>query len=114
MESPHFMEYRPYSTGKFLGQSDEFGSPESRPIHRAHLLEVLQQRVPREMLSTGKRLSLIEWSLQYSILSFTDGTTATADIIIGCDGIKSTTRRCLELQDLPIYADQVVYRGYVS
>ena len=113
---PCYMEYRHYRTGEYLGQIDEFGSPRSRRIHRAHLLEVLRERIPDEMLSTGKRLSHVKWSpeQQCYALIFEDGTTATADIVIGCDGIKSIVRQNLGLQDLPIYSGQMVYRGYVS
>ena len=113
---PSFMEYRHYRTGEFLGQIDEFGNPKSRQIHRAHCLEVLRKRVPDEMLSTGKRLCHLEWSPEEKcyVMLFADGTIATADIVIGCDGIKSTVRRHLGLKDLPVYSGQMVYRGYVS
>ncbi|CAI7634864.1 unnamed protein product [Penicillium palitans] len=48
------------------------------------------------------------------ILHFEDGTTAEADIVIGCDGIKSRVRRGLGFSDSPTYSGQVVYRGFVE
>lgn len=45
---------------------------------------------------------------------FQDGTTAEADIVVGCDGIKSVVRKHLGFTDNPIYSGQMVYRGYVS
>ncbi|KAE8553856.1 hypothetical protein EYB25_002394 [Talaromyces marneffei] len=113
---PSYMEYYHYRTGEYLGQIDEFGNPKSRQIHRAHLLEALRKNVSNELLSTGKRLITISWdnNRKEYVLSFQDGTSATADIIIGCDGIKSVVRKHLGHGDHPIYSGQMVYRGYVA
>ncbi|KAI1372071.1 FAD/NAD(P)-binding domain-containing protein [Hypoxylon crocopeplum] len=115
-DPPCYMEYRHYRTNEYLGQIDEFGDPRSRQIHRAHLLEALKKNVPDEKISLGKRLVSADWSSTkacYS-LTFQDGTTAEADIVVGCDGIKSVVRQYLGLADYPIYSGQMVYRGYVS
>jgi salicylate hydroxylase len=115
-DPPCYMDYRHYRTGEYLGQIDEFGEPGSRQIHRAHLLDALKKGVPDEMISLNKRLELIEWNAASGCytLSFTNGTTAEADIIVGCDGIKSAVRKHLGFTDHPIYSGQMVYRGYVS
>ncbi|EPE09330.1 aromatic ring monooxygenase [Ophiostoma piceae UAMH 11346] len=114
---PSYMEYRHYRTGEFLGQIDEFGEPRSRQIHRAHLLDALKENVPDENISLGKRLSSLAWSADKKcyVLSFLDGTEAEADIVVGCDGIKSVVRtKYFGLSDNPVYSGQMVYRGYVS
>jgi salicylate hydroxylase len=110
------MEYRHYRTGEYLGQIEEFGEPRSRQIHRAHLVEVLKKKVPDSKISKGKRLVAIERdeSNDCYILNFQDGTEAKADIVVGCDGIKSKVREHLGFTDHPIYSGQMVYRGYVS
>ena len=114
-DPPSYMEYRHYRTGEDLGSIAEFGEPRSRQIHRAHLLEVLLEKVPEEKISKNKRLVEIskcdrgEFSLQ-----FQDGTSSKADIVVGCDGIKSKVRQHLGFTDVPIYSGQMVYRGYVS
>jgi len=113
-DPPCYMEYRNYKTGEVFGQIDEFGQPSSRQIHRAHLLEAMRERVPQSLLNTGKRLSAIEWTGEEYALSFLDGTTTTADIIVGCDGIKSQVRAHLGFADHPNYSGQMVYRGYVA
>lgn len=115
-DPPCYMDYRHYRTGEFLGQIDEFGEPRSRQIHRAHLLDALKKGVPDERISLGKRLQGIEWTAARAcyVLSFTDGSTAEADIVVGCDGIKSAVRKHLGFTDHPIYSGQMVYRGYVS
>jgi salicylate hydroxylase len=72
-----YMKYRHYRTGEYLGQIDEFGSPKSRQIHRADLLDVLREQVPDSLVSTGKRLVNMEWSSESKsyILYFQDGST---------------------------------------
>lgn len=113
---PCYMEYRHYRTGEYLGHIDEFGEPGSRQIHRAHMLEALQKNVPDSSISLGKRLTGISWSTTKTCyeLSFLDGTVAEADIVIGCDGIKSVVRQHLGLTDHPVFSGHMVYRGYVS
>ncbi|ETS87105.1 hypothetical protein PFICI_00933 [Pestalotiopsis fici W106-1] len=115
-DPPCYMEYHHYRTGEYLGHIDEFGEPASRQIHRAHMIEALQKNVPDSNISLGKRLSGISWSTNKACyeLSFQDGTVAEADIIIGCDGIKSVVRQHLGLTDHPVFSGQMVYRGYVS
>ncbi|RFU24279.1 hypothetical protein B7463_g12055, partial [Scytalidium lignicola] len=115
-DPPLYMEYRHYRTGEYLGQIDEFGSPRSRQIHRAHLLDALKKNVPEAIISKGKRLLGIERdsTTDCYVLKFQDGSVAQADIIIGCDGIKSVVRQHLGFSDDPVYSGQMVYRGYVS
>ena len=111
-----YMEYRHYRTGEYLGHMDEFGEPHSRVIHRAHLLDALTKSIHDERISLNKRLTAIQWSGEgccYT-LTFADGTTAEADIVVGCDGIKSVVRQHLGLSDHPIYSGQMVYRGFVN
>ncbi len=113
-DPPCYMEYRNYKTGEYLGQIEEFGQPKSRQIHRAHLLDALRERIPASVLNTGKKLKAIEFDGSQYVLSFEDGTSATADIVIGCDGIKSVVRQHLGITDSPKFSGQMVYRGYVQ
>jgi salicylate hydroxylase len=110
------MEYHHYRTGEFLGRIEEFGEPRSRQIHRAHLLDVLKSKVPDSKISKGKKLVKVERnsSSDSYTLHFADGTSAEADVVVGCDGIKSVVRAHLGKADHPIYSGQMVYRGYVS
>lgn len=114
LNPPSYMDYYNYKTGEFLGRIEEFGEPRSRQIHRAHLLDVLKERVPAEILKTGKRLRNLKHDGSQYVLTFEDNTMATADIVVGCDGIKSVVRSHLGITDHPIYTGQMVYRGYVS
>ncbi|GAA5902676.1 hypothetical protein JCM5296_001255 [Sporobolomyces johnsonii] len=65
-------------------------------VHRAKFLDVMIAAVPPEVARFHKRLST------YSILDdgqvslqFLDGTSAVADVLIACDGIKSVVRPTL-------------------
>ncbi|KAJ5353695.1 hypothetical protein N7541_006259 [Penicillium brevicompactum] len=113
---PYYMQYHNYQSGKYLGHIEEFSKPHARLIHRAHLLDSLKEPVPEEKLHLQKRLAFIERNGESApyILHFEDGTTAEADIVIGCDGIKSRVRRELGFSDSPNYSGQVVYRGFVE
>lgn len=111
---PCWMEYHSYRTGEYLGHIDEFSKPPARLLHRAHLLDSLKERIPESCLNLNKHLGWIDRSGSVYILHFADGSTAEADIVIGCDGIKSAVRQDMGLTDSPIYSGQVVYRGFVE
>jgi 2-polyprenyl-6-methoxyphenol hydroxylase-like FAD-dependent oxidoreductase len=63
-------------------------------FHRATLLDILVAGIPPDRVHFKKRLSSYsEDSSGEVTLHFADGTTATADILVGCDGIRSSVRR---------------------
>lgn len=114
---PCYMEYHSYKSGDYLGHIEEFSQPPARLLHRAHLLDSLKERVPQSSLNLGKRLASIDRNAAGGApytLHFEDGSTAEADIVIGCDGIKSNVRLDMGLGDSPNYSGQVVYRGFVE
>ena len=86
-------------------------------VHRAHFLDKLVKLLPSHVGIFGKHLENIEDNVSSRIrLHFNDGTTATADALIGADGIHSTTRKFL-LGDhpaaKPVFTGSVAYRGLV-
>ncbi|KAJ5899157.1 hypothetical protein N7495_003901 [Penicillium taxi] len=117
-ELPYYMQYHNYKSGQYLGHIEEFSKPHARLIHRAHLLDSLKEPVPEELLHLQKRLAFIDRNTSPDAapytLHFEDGTTTDADIVIGCDGIKSKVRHELGFGDSPSYSGQVVYRGFVE
>jgi salicylate hydroxylase len=64
-------------------------------VHRAKWLEVLMGMVPEGVVQFGKRLEGMEQGGERVILRFEDGTTAEADAVVGCDGVKSKVREVL-------------------
>lgn len=95
--------------------------------HRAHFLEVLLERLPKKVPQLGKRLiSYTESKAAGTIeLQFADGTSATCDVLIGSDGIKSAVRKEMFQQlanqgqpDMlkyiePVWTGEIVYRGLI-
>jgi 2-polyprenyl-6-methoxyphenol hydroxylase-like FAD-dependent oxidoreductase len=68
-------------------------------IRRARLHRVLVEQakgsaVPFEF---GKRLTAVETAPSGGVVAhFQDGTQATGDLLVGCDGVHSTTRRIID------------------
>jgi len=86
-------------------------------VHRARFLDELVKLVPPETVTFKKALVDIKETDGGVTLNFADGTTATASAAIGCDGIKSTARKCvLGYQDpaaSAVFAGEYAYRSVV-
>lgn len=87
-------------------------------VHRAHFLDEIVQLVPAGTTSFSKALVRLEEddeSLAGDVrLHFADGSTATASAVIGCDGIRSVTRKHLHGPDAgPQYSGYFAYRAMV-
>lgn len=87
-------------------------------VHRAKFLDYLVKLVPPEVAEFGKRLDSIK-EVDEGLLSmaFTDGSTATANAVLGCDGIKSRVRQIMFGEDhacaQPTYTYKYAYRALV-
>jgi salicylate hydroxylase len=86
-------------------------------VHRAHFLDELVKLVPAEVPEFGKRVKDISEESGKMVLTFEDGTTAKADAVIGCDGIKSRVRKIL-LGDgheaaNAVFSGKYAYRGLI-
>lgn len=85
-------------------------------FHRAELLQVLYEAIrknPNIRMHVNKRLVKVEkLSDEEMKLEFHDGTTATANLVIGADGIHSVVRSHY-LNDEPIFSGIVAYRGLI-
>ena len=62
----------------------------------------------------GRELVGITQSDSSVTAQFADGSTATADLLVGADGFRSTVRQLLAPQVQPIYAGYVCWRGMVE
>ncbi|PSR81491.1 hypothetical protein BD289DRAFT_372568 [Coniella lustricola] len=87
--------------------------------HRAHLLDKLVKMVPESVVDLGHRFVGFEdrGPDKKLLLRFQDGTTAEADAIIGCDGIKSKVRQAIlgvsNPASYPQFSHKVAYRALV-
>ena len=89
-----------------------------KSVHRAHFLEELVKAVPADRAHFNKRLQSIKTEESSKVvLHFKDGTTASADAVVGADGIHSATREFLlgerDMSVQSVFAGSVAYRGLV-
>nr|POE71855.1 6-methylsalicylic acid decarboxylase ata [Quercus suber] len=86
-------------------------------VHRAKFLDEFVRLVPKEIAHFGKRLERIDEEAESLHLHFKDGTDATADCVIGADGVHSAVRRHILGDDHPaldpVFTGSVAYRGLV-
>lgn len=86
-------------------------------VHRAHFLDELVKLIPQNVPKFGKRLKEVIETGEKMVLVFEDGTRAEADALIGCDGIKSRTRKILLGDDHhaanAVFSGKYAYRGLI-
>ncbi|CAG9986792.1 unnamed protein product [Clonostachys byssicola] len=85
-----------------------------RGVHRAEFLDQLVNLIPQHVARFNKVLTSISDAANGKlVMEFLDGTTAEADAIIGCDGIKSRVRQELFPTSNPSYSHKYAYRGLI-
>jgi salicylate hydroxylase len=83
-------------------------------IHRRDFIEALLGVLPEGMVQLGHKLQGIEEKDGRSVLTFTNGVTADADLVVGADGIKSTVREQLFSDKGPVFSGEHAYRVVIS
>lgn len=87
------MIYRHWKTNEIIGHDEHENVTEhlhqTSRYHRAHLHQALLGHVPRETIHLGKKLVSANINDNGVTLTFKDGTTATADMLLGADGLRS-------------------------
>jgi salicylate hydroxylase len=82
-------------------------------MHRADLVALLADHLPGDIVHTGHRCSGFAQN-GVACLSFANGTTAEADVVIGADGIHSELRPYVFPPSRPVFHGSVAYRGLVA
>ncbi|KAK2595351.1 hypothetical protein QQS21_006951 [Conoideocrella luteorostrata] len=87
-------------------------------VHRAHFLDELIKLVPGHVAHFGKKLDRYERDRRNRYrLMFADGSVEDADVILGCDGIKSRVRQLMFGTSHPCaspsYTHKYAYRALV-
>ncbi|HKU10634.1 MAG TPA: NAD(P)/FAD-dependent oxidoreductase, partial [Sinomonas sp.] len=90
------------TTGHTLKRADLYRAIHDQAVSRGIRIEHGMRLVAAEIVDGGVRAS------------FADGSDATGDILIGCDGIHSTVRRIIDPQaPAPTYAGLINLGGFV-
>jgi salicylate hydroxylase len=87
----------------------ETGGHSYRPdVHRI-LTDALRERAP-QALHPGYRLVGLQQDAEGVTARFANGEQAAADLLLGCDGIRSSVRSIAFCPDAPVFAGQVCFR----
>src|SRR5262245_21354781 len=105
---------REWDTGKLMRElpmsESAFGAP-YLCMHRAELHEALLSVLPEEIIHLDKKLVGLDQNSDLVKLMFADGTTASADAVVGADGIHSAVREIIIGPDTPIHKGRIAYRA---
>jgi salicylate hydroxylase len=82
-------------------------------VHRADFLNLLFDALPRGTVTLGHRCIRLEEAADRVRLSFANGASAEADLVIGADGIRSAVQREIGLQSRPRSEGIMAYRGLI-
>jgi salicylate hydroxylase len=93
----------------------EFGDEkQTYLIHRGDFIDALLSVLPEGMVHLGHKLETIEDKGGRSVLTFTNGKTVEADLVVGADGIKSVVREQLFSDNGPVFSGEHAYRVVIS
>jgi 2-polyprenyl-6-methoxyphenol hydroxylase-like FAD-dependent oxidoreductase len=77
------------------------------------LLHMLREVFPREHYHLGKSVFAVSGDAERVHIDFADGTSATGDLLVGADGIRSSVRSFVLREAEPLYAGYVGWRALV-
>lgn len=83
-------------------------------IHRGDFIDALLGVLPEGMVQLGHKLETLEDKGETSVLTFANGETAEADLVIGADGIRSVVREQLFSDKGPVFSGEHAYRVVIS
>jgi salicylate hydroxylase len=90
------------------------GQTQTHLIHRGDFIDALLSVLPQGMVHLGHKLETIEDKGGRSVLTFTNGKSVEADLVVGADGIKSVVREQLFSGKGPVFSGEHAYRAVIS
>jgi len=120
--APEKKEFRLWNSGDSWPMFDlgkiaieKYGYP-YLTVYRPDLLETLvnaAREIKPDVFHLGQPVVDIQQDAQSATLILQDGSSATGDILIGADGIKSTIRRQLWGPDVPKFSGMMAWRAVI-
>ncbi len=80
-------------------------------MHRADLVELLAAALPDDVVRTGHRATGFEQDDRKARVSFANGASIEADVVIAADGIHSELRQFVAPPSRPVFHGSIAYRG---
>jgi salicylate hydroxylase len=80
-------------------------------VHRSDLHRLLSEAVPEAAIALAKRCTAVEARNGAVGLAFADGSSAEADVVVGCDGIRSAVRAAVFGGEGPRYVGTMCWRA---
>ncbi len=102
-----------YPMGRDGAYEATFGAP-WYGAHRVALLDVLADRLGGEGLNLGRRCVAVEEGQGGAEVHFADGASASADVVVGADGVHSVIRPHVADEVRCMFSGTVGYRGLVA
>ncbi|MGO1532210.1 MAG: FAD-dependent oxidoreductase [Micrococcaceae bacterium] len=96
------------------GLNEDGDTTYTQIIHRGDFIEALLSVLPPEMVHIGHKLTRIDDHGDRASLSFENGKTVTADVVIGADGIRSMVRHQMFSTAEPVYSGEHAYRAVIA
>lgn len=93
--------------------TDSVGWNATFGMHRADFVKLLASALPKGVVHTGHRCVGFEQDGDTAHVSFANGASAEADLVIGADGIHSELRPYVFPPSRPVFSGSVAYRGLV-
>ncbi len=94
--------------------SDASGWNATFGMHRADFVNLLAANLPAGIVRTGHRAIGFEQNGDVARVSFANGATAEADVVVAADGIHSELRSFVLASSKPVFHGTISYRGLVS
>jgi salicylate hydroxylase len=104
----------PIMKDSWPGMDDYEVKTHTHLIHRNDFLQALLSVLPEGMVQLGHKLETVTDHGDRATLSFANGRTVEADLVVGADGIKSTVRKQLFSDQQPVFAGEHAYRVVVD
>ena len=82
-------------------------------VHRGDFIDTLLRVLPEGILKMNHRLASIIDNGDSATLTFENGVTVNADLVVGADGIRSQVRKHLFSDKAPVFAGEHAYRAVI-